>query len=244
MTAEVRTLAEAVQTRLSSDILAGRFVPGSKLRLAALTRGYDVGMSPLREALARLVGQGLVIQEGQRGFRVSPVSAVELSDLTATRRILETTALSLAIGRGGPEWEAEVLGAHHRLARHPRSRDKLVDEEWEALHRAFHLSLIGACGLPTLLSFCGNLYDHIDRYRRLAVRAAGRHPAIPDIHKRLTEAVLKKEADLAVRLLTGHIQHAEEQILALGEGRLFPTPAAESKMARILQRQEAFERSD
>ena len=72
---ESRTFAQAVYARLAGDILNGHLAPGTRLRLQTMCDTYHVSMSPLREALAALAGRGLVVQEGQRGFRVAPASA-------------------------------------------------------------------------------------------------------------------------------------------------------------------------
>jgi len=60
-------------------------LPGEKLRIEVLRTRYDVGGTPLREAMNRLSTEGLVTQSEQRGFRVTPVSADELLELTRTR---------------------------------------------------------------------------------------------------------------------------------------------------------------
>ena len=62
------TLASAVYDRLLEDILNGSLEPGLKLRLQALKKQYDVGNSPLREALNRLSVNGLVVREENKGF--------------------------------------------------------------------------------------------------------------------------------------------------------------------------------
>ena len=66
--------------------------------------------------MACLAGRGLVVQEGQRGFRVAQASADDLRDITQTRISMETTALRFSIERGDDVWEAGILGAHHRRA--------------------------------------------------------------------------------------------------------------------------------
>jgi GntR family transcriptional regulator, carbon starvation induced regulator len=175
---ESRTFAQAVHARLATDILNGHLAPGTKLRLQTMCDAYQVSMSPLREALACLAGRGLVVQEGQRGFRVAQASADDLRDITQTRISIETTALRLSIERGDDAWEAGILGAHHRLSRRPRSENLLIDEAWEELHRGYHMALIAACDLPRLLAFCTILHDHFDRYRRLAVLHGARHPVL------------------------------------------------------------------
>src|SRR5512143_1792260 len=76
------TRSEQVYTRLRADILAGRLLPGSKLRFADLTKRYECSMSVVREGLSRLAEQGLVQSEPQHGFHVSPLSLDDLVDLT------------------------------------------------------------------------------------------------------------------------------------------------------------------
>jgi GntR family transcriptional regulator, carbon starvation induced regulator len=212
---EIRTLSQRIEKQLSSDILFGRFVPDSRLRLGLLSDFYASGMSPLREALAQLVGKGLVIQDGQRGFRVAPVSSDDLLDVMRTRGRLETMALKLAIENGEADWEAIILAAHHRLARRARTKDLLIDETWETLHRDFHFSLIAACGSSRLLSFCDGIYDHFDRYRRIAVLQAGRHPSLSSSHRDIVDAVLARKADEAARLLQAHIEKSASEITIL-----------------------------
>jgi GntR family transcriptional regulator, carbon starvation induced regulator len=70
-----RTVAESIYQRLRQDILWGRFAPGSPLRSDELRSRYDVGISPLREALTRLTSERLVTSIGQRGFRIPPLTA-------------------------------------------------------------------------------------------------------------------------------------------------------------------------
>src|SRR5260370_19536779 len=187
---ESRTFAQAVQARLASDILNGHLAPGTRLRLQGLCDTYQVSMSPLREALAGLAGRGVVIQEGQRGFRVAPASADDLRDVTETRVRIETTALRLSIQQGTDAWEAQVVAAHHRLSRRPRSEKLLVDEAWEELHRGYHMALIAACGLPRLLAFCTMLHHHLDPYRRLAALHGRRHPLLKSSHGTIVKAAL------------------------------------------------------
>jgi DNA-binding GntR family transcriptional regulator len=212
---ESRTFAQAVQARLASDILNGHLAPGTRLRLQTMCDTYQVSMSPLREALAGLAGRGLVIQEGQRGFRVARASAGDLRDVTETRVNIETTALRLSIERGDDAWEAAVLAAHHRLRRRPRSEKLLVDETWEELHRGYHIALIAACGLPRLLGFCTMLHDHFDRYRRLAVLHGGRHPLLKSNHATIVKAALAKDTKRAEDLLATHIRESTAQFAAL-----------------------------
>lgn len=218
---ESRTFAQAVHARLATDILNGELPPGHRLRLQALCETYQVSMSPLREALSNLAGRGLVIQEGQRGFRVAPASADDLRDVTETRVEVETTALRHAIALGGDDWEADIVAAHHRLARRQRTESMLIDENWEQVHRAYHRALIAACGMPRLLAFCEMLHQQSDRYRRLAVLRGGRHPTLIVSHAAIVESTIARDVARATDLLAQHIRESTGQFAALiGESEL------------------------
>jgi DNA-binding GntR family transcriptional regulator len=235
-----QTLAQSAQDSIASDILAGRIPPDSWLRLAVLGQTYGVGLSPLREAMANLAGRGLIVQEGQRGFRVAPVSRTDLQDLTQTRIMLEDQALRAALRAGDSAWEAGIIAARHRLSRHPRVQERLIDEDWEVLHRDFHFAFFTACPLPRLVGFCHQLHDQFDRYRRLAVLAAGHHPKLPPMYDALLDATLDRAADRASALLCQHIADSAAQIEEMAAERWFDAagtdvahpPARRSNTAR------------
>ena len=86
---EPRTLTDQAYQCLREDIVHGRFQPGEKLRIEHLKRLYDVGATPLREALYSLSSDGFVQVQGQRGFRVADMSLEELRDITDLRVVLE-----------------------------------------------------------------------------------------------------------------------------------------------------------
>ena len=111
------TLASLVYERLLEDILKGKLEPGLKLRLQVLKKDYDVGNSPLREALNRLSENGMVIREENKGFRVAPTSIEELDELIRTRCWLEEIALRECMQNGDDQWEESVVLAFHRLSR-------------------------------------------------------------------------------------------------------------------------------
>ena len=147
-TTEAATLAETALENLRSDILTGVVAPGSKLRIDDLRANYGIGASPLREALSRLVSSGLVTTQGQKGFRVAPVSKHDYRDITETRKLLERAALSESVRNGDDVWEAHVVACYGRL---DREHDILHEtsgasaDAWELAHDEFHEALVAAC---------------------------------------------------------------------------------------------------
>ncbi len=216
---QISTQASSVYDRLQEDILTGQLKPGVKLRLKDLIEKYDTGNSPLREALNRLSANGMVVREENRGFRVPPASAQELMELTNTRCWLEEIALRESITHGDTEWEERIVLAFHwltRAARDKKEASRYTAPEWENHHREFHLALISACGSSILIGFCAELHQRSFRYRNLAevVEYRGRHEH--EEHRDLQQAVLQRDADLAVELLHKHYKVTSEILINSG----------------------------
>src|SRR4030088_1693452 len=151
-----RSLTSAVQERLRADILSTRLLPGQKLHIAGLAKQFSVSLAAVREALSRLVADGLVQASDQRGFRVSPVSLADLADVTQTQIDIEGLALRRSIERGDQEWLRSVEAAFDSLKAVPYQypdQPGVHYEEWVVRHRIFHRALVNACGSPWLLGF-------------------------------------------------------------------------------------------
>lgn len=212
------TLTSTLYERLRAEILEGRMTPGAKLRLEELRSRYGVSLSPLREALSRLVAEGFVIAENQRGFTVAPVSRAMFADVIRLRGTLESMALRESIERGGDEWEVGVVAALHRLKKVESQRDVAEGTEpWEHWHREFHLALVGACASPLLLQFCATLRDLNDRYRRLFLANYTLDRNVATEHQGIADAALARDADRAVVLLGEHIQRTARNVFMVLE---------------------------
>ncbi|MGN6459656.1 MAG: GntR family transcriptional regulator, partial [Pseudolabrys sp.] len=104
MAEPARTVAEQVYERIKFDLVAGVFAPGTALLTRELLTRYACGISPLREALARLVGEGFLTASGHRGVRVPLPSIEDLEDVYRIRILLECEALGLAMKHGDDIW--------------------------------------------------------------------------------------------------------------------------------------------
>ena len=195
--------------RIRADILSGVWEPGTKLKINDLCERYDVGTTPVREALSLLTSDCLVDRVDQRGFRVAIISKAEFSELLKTRCWLEERALRESIANGGQAWEEALVVAHHHLSRFPRSRETGgfdANPEWEIRHKTFHVALISACGSSILLRYCQQLYDQNIRYRMVAGVLAYPSRKINDEHEAIFAAALDRKVDEAVSLLITHYE--------------------------------------
>ncbi|BBB30411.1 DNA-binding transcriptional regulator CsiR [Neptunomonas japonica] len=208
--------ASQVMGQLKQDILTGYFKPGEKLRMARLKERYQVGISPLREALSQLLIEQLVIVENQRGFRVHPISKEEMLDIYETRAYIEALCINLAIERGDDEWEAGILAAAHKMRKFSTLLEK-EPHEWERRHQAFHSAIAEGCQSPTLLHVRRSLYEKASRYRNLWLKKNMLDNQIFDAnqkeHDSLIEALLNHDASMARELIREHLLSPSRTLL-------------------------------
>ena len=207
---------EGAYWRLRDDIIAGVLAPSEKLRIEHLRRAYGFGASALREALSRLVSDGLAECEPQRGYWVSPITREELADITSARKVIEVEALRQSIGQGPLEWEGRVVAATHSLERVETSMSEATREVimgWERANRAFHMALISGCPSRWLVRFTELLYDQSQRYRhRTVLRRPIPRRGLSGEHSEIVEATLARDADRACALLSQHIENTARAV--------------------------------
>ena len=202
------SLTHEAYQMLRADILACRLKPGERLKVDDLGKRLDFSLGAVREALSRLTAEGLVISEAQKGFRVVPVSAEDLKDLTTTRIEIEELCLRRAIAHGDIEWETHIVAAFHRLSKTPErveGDEKRLNDDWVVAHRQFHSALLASCNSRWLLRLHDILYAQSERYRRLSVPAARADRDIEAEHLAIMQAVLDRDADKAVSLMQKHL---------------------------------------
>jgi DNA-binding GntR family transcriptional regulator len=193
-----------------------------------LRERYGAGATPIREALSLLTADGLVERLDQRGFRVAEVSDEEFVELLAMRCWLEERALRQAIGKGGKEWEEGIVVARYRLSRRPRvppDVNQAANLEYEHCHKSFHWSLVAACGSNTLLRLWNQLYNEANRYRYIARLSAFERPNIAAEHDGIAEAVLARDADLAVERIVAHYTRTGQLLKPTIPAAVEPKPA-------------------
>jgi DNA-binding GntR family transcriptional regulator len=229
--ANFRSLTASVASALQRDLVAGVHRPGAKLPIVPLAKHYGVSPGAVREALSRLISEGLVEFNEQRGFRSAPVSQAALMDITRTRILIDVHALREAIRLGDVGWEAEILAVHHRLANTAMREDKRanpVREEWQRLHRLFHRTLIAACGSDWLMRFHDLLFDQTIRYRSVAAayetERSDLRRDVKNEHAEIVRAAVARDADAAAAALERHYLATAHQLLR-GQG---PTERASS----------------
>lgn len=210
-------LTEQALASLRRDVTLGVFAPGQKLKVDELQSLYGFSSSPLREALSKLSQEGLIRADERKGFRVAEISREDLHDITRMRLMLDLQALESAMARGDDEWEAAIVAAHYKLDKLERSLPDgpvVLDEDWIAAHKAFHQALLAACDSPRLLQWCASLFDQAERYRQFSSRYRISQRRKASEHKRIMDAVIRRDVATARELLQQHIAGTQRNVLS------------------------------
>ncbi|MGE0238723.1 MAG: GntR family transcriptional regulator [Parvibaculaceae bacterium] len=210
------TFESVARQKLLEDILSGELAPGSRLKIRNLSERYSIGATPLREALSRLVPDGLVRVEQNKGFQVASLSLRELVELTEMRQILEAEAFRRSVERGDDGWESEVVASFHLLnkaiATYVDRSDSARRLEFEARHRHFHVALVAACGNTRLLHAVDALHRHLVRYRTIFQVTEIGAEELRFMHQELMRIAIEKDAESAASVMRRHVRVNVDQV--------------------------------
>jgi DNA-binding GntR family transcriptional regulator len=196
--------------RLRGDILDWRLEPGTVLAEVEQAARLGVSRTPIREALARLLADGLAESQGQRGLVVSAASVDDVVALFEVREALEAQAAALAALRRDPavfeSLAGEFRGAAGLLAQ--SSRDAYYD-----LVRRFDEAVDDAVGNSYLVGELRGLRTHLARIRRLSIDDTARLAEAASEHLLIVEAIIAGNSDLARSATAVHLHRSLANIL-------------------------------
>jgi DNA-binding GntR family transcriptional regulator len=199
---EIRSVVDQVHAELLGRIVAGELPPGSRLRQEALADELGVSRTPLREALARLVSEGLVEFVPNRGATVASRDFSDMEEAWRARLVIEPGAARLAAERREP-------AAIERMGLSVVRQRSVADDVTAsfALNRDFHLALVAASGNTHLLQFSELLWLSRIGVPIFARQARDRDQVLAwaDDHAAIAEAVAAGSAARAERLTRDHI---------------------------------------
>jgi DNA-binding GntR family transcriptional regulator len=199
-----RSVADLAYERIRGLVLSGELVPGTRLGQVELAERLGISRTPVREALRRLGGEGLVEGHSHRGFRVTDLGLDAVLRRLEVRAILEPGIAALAVERRTARDLDLMRGA---IADEEEARDGI---EAHDASRRFHIALARASGNEELVRVIESLWI-VEVGRRLLFRRS----AEPDWqrtdaseHREVLAAVHEGRAADAERLMAGHVRRA------------------------------------
>jgi DNA-binding GntR family transcriptional regulator len=161
-----------------------------------------VSKSPVRDALQRLTGEGLVVQSDYRGVTVREISLDEADEIYALREVLEEMAVQLATPRLGSD---DLLEAERCLTQAGQAIDTGDAAIVARINRDFHAAFSKRCGNRALHETLANLQNRVRIISVLGWRWRPSMHAELEQHNAILAAVRRGDAQTAGRLMREHI---------------------------------------
>lgn len=203
---------DAAYASLRSDIIDWTLEPGSVLAEVELSGRLGISRTPVREALARLVADGLAEPLGGRGLIVSAVHADNVTELFELRQALEQQAAALAAAR-------RDVTVFERLQRELRDVSALLDTAdptrtaYYDLVARFDAAVDDAVRNPYLVAALGGVRTHLSRIRRLSHDNPARLLDAAREHLLIVDAIVDGDVRLAADATRVHLHRSLRSIL-------------------------------
>jgi len=198
-----------IAEQLREAIMHGVLAPGSQLGEVELAARFGVSRGPLREAMQRLVQEGLLRSEHNRGLFVIALAPDDVRDVYTARAAVERAAVALIL-RGNRSAAATHLEAVHAdmiAAAELNDRAALSDADLR-----FHEALVGLSGSPRLTRMHGTLLVET-RMCLTALQSTDRPVDAVQEHGELVEAVRAGDKRRLIRLIDAHMDDALRRLI-------------------------------
>ena len=192
-------LAAYAYASIRAAIVSLEFQPGEALQETSLARRLGASRTPVREALRRLQGEGLVDVAPSKGMIVSQVSVQDVENAYFIIEALEGVSARLASARRDPDAGDGLRAVMQRFESVPIDLD-----EWVQIDSAFHDAIRRMAESPKLVQTSAMVYPVIERVRHMHLREHADASVVEDQsnqHLAIGQAILDGDGDRAEHLM-------------------------------------------
>ncbi len=203
-------LSVTAHKRIKRDIICCRLLPGSEVTELDLAERYELGRTPIREALSRLAQEGLVRAIPRWGYQISPITIRDVQDIFALRLLLETEAARLAAGNMDPEkaWRLDAICSAGYDPANPESAEQFL-----RVNAEFHIAIAQASGNERMTKILAQLLYEMERLFHVGLRIRNRTEEMAHEHRDLVHALLSGDGEASKRIAAAQIETARNMVM-------------------------------
>lgn len=205
-------LAEEVYEAIFSQLMALKIAPGSRITVDNLVREFRVSHTPIREALGRLEGEGLVVKTHFVGYSAAPqITRRRFEELYELRLLLEPEMAGRAAERMTETGLAELTAAAGVMSRSGGADERARYSQFARQDAVFHDQILGLAGNEMVRETLAHQHTHFHIFR-LMFHARVTEEAL-DEHEAILAAFAARDADAARRAMRLHIERSRDRLL-------------------------------
>jgi DNA-binding GntR family transcriptional regulator len=204
------TFADKTYQKIKHEIITWVLDPGQQIVQSMLAERHQVSMTPIREALQRLMQNGFVHPMPRSGYIVSPITVSDVKDLFELRAILEAAAVRLAAERCSQDQLDHIVKTadFQYIYKNQQSYTEFLGHNVN-----FHTSIALAAGNKRLADCISNVLDALMRVFHLGLDLKDSAEEMHQEHMDLVKALCARDPLLAKKTMQAQIERAQERML-------------------------------
>lgn len=215
------TLVETVYNYIKSDIASSHLKPDEKINLKQLSSRYQVSETPIKQALNRLVSEGLIISVPRKGMRVRKISLTEIEELFDIRLMLDTFFIdpvieTISSDTGLQKQMKDIIREHIRHVR--QAATPLDYDTIYQLDNQFHELYIMASRNQKAVEIYRRLNSHVYSTYIYLHQPADKTLEGAMEHQEILDAIMKKDPESVRKMVTVHIENARKSVCPILQG--------------------------
>ena len=206
------SLVEDVYEAIFAQLMALKIAPGSRITVDSLVKEFNVSHTPIREALGRLEGEGLVLKTHLIGYRAAPqITRRRFDELYEMRLLLEPHAAAKAAAAMDEAKLSILLEAAGVMSRREGKDDRLRYSNFARQDAIFHDKIMEFSQNELIRQTLSHQHTHFHIFR-LMYHARVTEEAL-DEHEAILAAFGRADADAAQEAMRVHIEHSRDRLL-------------------------------
>jgi DNA-binding GntR family transcriptional regulator len=230
-----QSLAGKAYEIVKGEIITCALEPGQQIVQSQLAERYQIGLTPVREALQRLAQEGFVQPIPRFGYIVSPVTLSDVREIFELRSIVESSAARLAAVRGLQEQLTKILASADFTYVY-KERQSYTD--FLAHNADFHRSVAVAARNQRLVDLVSKLLDELTRVFHLGLDLRDSAEEMRDEHLALAQVLCDRDPDRAEQIVQSQIVTSQNRILEALTRRVSGIPSGDLSDAVQVRRLE------
>jgi len=204
------TVTEMVTAALRRSVVLGRLSPGERLDQGQIADSLGVSITPVREAIRVLEGEGLVTLYPNRGAYVAKLDVDQVNELYTMRTAIEALVSGLGAERIADETLMDLGRVLKQMEETTKNRDyaRLLEH-----NRAFHFITYEASGMRWVSEFIEKLWNRGTRYRYVYICLDGKASQALEEHQRIYEACRERDRQTTQRLVHDHMEATRQAVI-------------------------------
>ena len=216
----VITLTEQVYDRIKRDIMLHNLVPGQKLNYKTLSESYGISETPIKQALHRMVADGIVLSEPNRGMWIKKYGRCEIEDIIDTRLMFESYNVDCIYSTINGNMRIrrriqENLQKHAEIAEHydPENIQHYIDAM--EIDDEFHKHLMYCTGNQTMVDLYTRLKAFVFAFHTFGLQSKERIQRNVVEHTRIFEGLISDDVENARKAIVSHNRSSKQNTVMM-----------------------------